>query len=86
MQKVSNPYLDAFRIAIVLLIAVFIALEIGLVYFYYYLEQHYWLIPAFLFFNILVTWLALKYLVLKSFLFSYGQKFIVNNELKSLNE
>ena len=86
MQKISNLYLDAFRIAIVLLLAVFIGLEVGLVYFYYYLEQHYWLIPAFLFFNVLVTSLALKYLVLKSFLFSYGQKFIVNNELKSLNE
>ena len=69
-----------------MLLGVFIGVEVVLVYFYYYLEQHYWLIPAFIFFNVLVTWLVLKYLVLKSFLFSYGQKFIVNRELKGLNE
>ena len=75
-----------FRISVVLLIAGFIALEVALIYFYTWLEQHYWLIPVFLFTNVLVTWVVLKYLVLKSFLFSYGQKFIVNRELKILNE
>ena len=58
-------------------------LEVALVY---YLEQHYWLIPAFIFLNVLVSWVILKYLVLKSFLFSYAQGFIVGRELKVLNE
>ena len=72
-----------FRIVVGLIIGVFAALEVALVY---YLEQHYWLIPAFVLLNLLVSWVILKYLVLTSFLFSYAQGFIVGRELKVLNE
>jgi len=52
----------------------------------FYFEDHYWLIPAFFLFNVLVSWAVIKHLILKSFLFSYGQSFITNRELRSLNE
>ena len=37
-----------------------------------YFEEHYWLIPVFVLCNILLSWILLKELVFKSFLFSYG--------------
>ena len=49
-------------------------------------EDHYWLIPAFILFNVLMSWCLIKELVLKSFLFSFGQSFITNRELRGLNE
>ena len=51
-----------------------------------YFKEHYWLIPAFILLNVLLSWYLLKNIILKSFLFSYGQSFITNRELKSLNE
>ena len=51
-----------------------------------YFEEHYWLVPAFILFNVLTSWVLLKHLVLKSFLFSYGQGFITGRELAGLNE
>jgi len=51
-----------------------------------YYEEHYWLGPALFLFNVLLSWVLVKQLVLKSFLFSYGQSFITNRELRSLNE
>ena len=71
------------RILFGFIFACFVALEFALLY---YLEEHYWLIPAFVIINIISSLFILKYLVLKSFLFSYSQSFIVNRELKGLNE
>ena len=51
-----------------------------------FFEEHYWLIPAFILFNVVVSWFLIKELVLKSFLFSFGQSFITNRELRILNE
>jgi len=65
------------------LLAVIVATTTGLVM---YFEGHFWLIPVFIFINVLICWWLLKNLVLKSFLFSYGQDFITSRELKSLNE
>ena len=55
----------------------------GLILFF---EDHYWLIPAFILMNVLISWVLVKELVLKSFLFSFGQSFITNRELRMLNE
>ena len=66
-----------------MLVAVFGALEYALIM---YLERHYWLIPTFVLFNMAASWVLVKHVVLKSFLFSYAQSFITNRELKSLNE
>lgn len=65
------------------LLAVIIATMTGLVT---YFEGHFWLIPVFVLINVLICWWLIKNLVLKSFLFSYGQDFITSRELKSLNE
>ena len=73
----------AFRLLFAFVFGCFVALEFALLY---YLEEHYWLIPAFVLFNVVASLFILKYLVLKSFLFSYSQSFIVNRELKGLNE
>ena len=51
-----------------------------------YFEDHFAVIPVFILINVLLSWYLLKNIILKSFLFSYGQSFITNRELKSLNE
>ena len=51
----------------------------------FYFEDHFWLIPVFFLVNVLLSWILIQNLVLKSFLFSYGQSFITNRELQSLN-
>ena len=51
-----------------------------------YFEDHLAVIPVFILINVLLSWYLLKNIILKSFLFSYGQSFITNRELKSLNE
>lgn len=51
-----------------------------------FFEEHLALLPAFILINVLLSWYLLKNIILKSFLFSYGQSFITNRELKSLNE
>ena len=51
-----------------------------------YFEDHFAVIPGFILINVLLSWYLLKNIILKSFLFSYGQSFITNRELKSLNE
>ena len=71
------------RIVVLIIFIFFAVLEFHLIY---YLDEHYWLIPAFVCLNVIVSWCLLKYIVLKSFLFSYAQGFIVNRELKLLNE
>ena len=52
-----------------LIFGCFVAIEVALLY---YLEEHYWLIPAFIIINVICSLFILKYLVLKSFLFSYS--------------
>lgn len=52
----------------------------------FWFEEHYWLLPAFIIANVLISWFLLKEIIFKSFLFSYGQGFITNHEIKSLNE
>ena len=66
---------------VVLVVTVFSAGLLILVF-----EDHYWLIPVFILFNVLMSWFLIKELVLKSFLFSFGQSFITNRELRGLNE
>ena len=67
----------------IIVLSVTIASGVGLVL---YFEDHYVAIPAFILINILLSWYLLKNIILKSFLFSYGQSFITNRELRSLNE
>ena len=72
-----------FSAVIIVILALFAVLEVAL---FNFLDQHYWLIPAFIGLNVFISWLLLKHVILKSFIFAYGQSFIVNRELKTLNE
>ena len=72
-----------YRLFAVIIIGVIAACTIGLAVAF---KEHFWLIPIFIMCNVLASWWLLKNLVLKSFVFSYGQSFITNRELKSLNE
>ena len=78
---VNFAFSSSFFALIVLSITV--ASAVGLVL---YFEAHLAAIPVFILVNVLLSWYLLKNIILKSFLFSYGQGFITNRELKSLNE
>ena len=71
------------RLFSIVVLTVAISLSALLIYEY---EEHYWLFPVFVLINILLSWILLKEIILKSFLFSYGQNFITTRELRSLNE
>ena len=59
------------------IIAIFMVIEIALVL---AIEDHYWIIPTVIFFNILVTFLVAKYFVISTFVFSFGQKWVVAHD------
>lgn len=79
--NIPFPCFGSFFTLIVLTVT--LASAAGLILFF---EDHYWLIPAFILFNVIMSWFLVKELVLKSFLFSFGQSFITNRELRILNE
>jgi hypothetical protein len=54
--------------------------------FAWYLEQHYWLIPAVLFFNVAITWLVTNRILLQAIVFPYSNSVIVDQVTKQLNE
>jgi hypothetical protein len=54
--------------------------------FAWYLEQHYWLIPAVLGFNLFMTWLITNRIILQGILFPYSNSIIVNQVTRQLNE
>ena len=78
-----NHFFAFLRLFSIVVMAVAISLSTLLIYEY---EEHYWLFPMFVLINILISWILLKEIILKSFLFSYGQNFITSRELQSLNE
>ena len=78
-----NHFFCYFRLFSIVVMAVAISLSTLLIYEY---EEHYWLFPVFVLINIFLSWILLKEIILKSFLFSYGQNFITSRELQSLNE
>ena len=46
--------------------------------FAWYLEEHYWLIPAVLAFNVFMTWLLTNTLILRAILFPYSSGLITS--------
>ena len=63
-------------------LAVFLVAEVAL---FHTLEEHYWIIPVFISFNVLVTFILTRYLVVRAFVFSFGQKWLVDREIRDLN-
>ena len=69
MDNVVVNFLFGNRLFSIVVMTVAISLSALLIYEY---EEHYWLFPVFVLINILISWILLKEIILKSFLFSYG--------------
>ena len=71
-----------YRVIIITTLILFVAVEAFLLY---EIEEHYWVIPAFIMFNIAVVFLLTRYIIIRAFVFSFGQQWIVNREVSDLN-
>lgn len=58
-----------------LIVILFLALEF---FMWWFLEQHYWLIPAVLVFNVFGTWLLTNTLILRGIVFPYSSSLITS--------
>lgn len=67
---------------LVVVLLLFIGAEACL---FVFLEEHYWIIPTFIMFNMIVTFILVRYVVIRAFVFSFAQKWIVKAEIKDLN-